>query len=86
MMPPVLQNTGYLNPGTPVSLGKELNRLFEESISIIVSEIKEGVWIFDTSKPPCLAINLQRIRYQVLAQKHYKYPFTEPFTTAQAGN
>lgn len=26
-----------------ISLGKELNRLFEESKSIIISEIKEGV-------------------------------------------
>jgi hypothetical protein len=34
---------------------EHLNRLFEESKAAIISEIEEGVRIFDKNKPICLA-------------------------------
>ena len=40
-----------LKPGTPFKWDSELNELFEESKSVIIEEIEEGVRIFDKSKP-----------------------------------
>ena len=44
-----------LKPGAPFNWDNTLNQLFEESKAAIVSEIEEGVRIFDKSKPTCLA-------------------------------
>ena len=44
-----------LKPGTPFKWIEDLNNLFEESKTIIVSEIEEGLKIFDQKKPTCLA-------------------------------
>ena len=44
-----------LKPGSTFHWTPELNTLFEESKSVIVSEIERGVQIFDKSKPTCLA-------------------------------
>ncbi len=33
----------------------ELDALFKQSKEIIISEMKEGVRLFDTSRPTCLA-------------------------------
>ena len=44
-----------LKTGSTFYWDNELDNLFEESKSIIISEIEEGVRIFDKSKPTCLA-------------------------------
>ena len=58
----------------------ELNRLFEESKLAIISDIEDGVRIFDKSKPTCLATDWSKtgIGYW-LFQKHCQCPSTEPF-------
>lgn len=69
-----------LKPGMPFSWDYELNQLFEESKSVIVGEIEEGICIFDKSKPTCLATDWSKsgIGYWLL-QKHCQCPSTEPF-------
>ena len=42
-----------LKAGTRFQWTDELNHLFEESKAIIVSEIHQGVEIFDKAKPTC---------------------------------
>lgn len=44
-----------LKPGKPFTWNDHLDELFNESKAIIVEEIREGVEIFDKSKPTCLA-------------------------------
>ena len=69
-----------LKPGTPFLWNVELNQLFEESKSVIISKIEDGVRIFDKSKPTCLATNWSKtgIGYW-LFQKHCQCPSTDPF-------
>ena len=69
-----------LKPGTPFKWNNELDQIFQESKSFIVSEIEEGVRIFDKTKPPCLATDWSRdgIGYWLL-QKHCHCPSTQPF-------
>jgi len=43
-----------LKPGTPFQWTNELEQIFNESKSLIISEIQEGVQIFDKSKLTCL--------------------------------
>ena len=40
----------FLNPGTPFHWNENLDELLAESKRVIVSEIEEGVRIFDKSK------------------------------------
>ena len=69
-----------LQPGTPFKWTDELNQLFEESKSVIISEIEEGVRIFDKSKPTCLATDWSKSGIGFwLFQKHCQCPSTEPF-------
>ena len=60
-----------LKPSTPFHWNAQLNDIFLKSKSKIVEEISEGVRIFDTSKPTCLATDWCKtgIGY-VLSQKH----------------
>ena len=44
-----------LKPGKPFQWTPQLEDLFNESKEIIISEIREGVEIFDKSRPTCLA-------------------------------
>ena len=67
-------------PGTPFKWTDELNQLFKESKSVIVSEIEEGVRIFDKSKPTCLATDWSKSGIGFwLFQKHCQCSSTEPF-------
>ena len=69
-----------LKPGTPFKWDSELNELFEESKSVIIEEIEEGVRIFDKSKPTCLATDWSKTGIGFwLFQKHCHCPSTEPF-------
>lgn len=69
-----------LKPGTPFSWNEHLNTLIEESKPVIVSEIEEGVRIFDRSKPTCLATDWSKTGIGFwLLQKHCTCPGTEPF-------
>ncbi|CAG2222071.1 unnamed protein product [Mytilus edulis] len=43
-----------IKPGTPFRWDNQLETLFQETKTVIVSEIEEGVRIFDKSKPTCL--------------------------------
>ncbi len=69
-----------LKPGTPFLWNDELNQLFEESKSVIISEIEDGVRIFDKSKPTCMATDWSKtgIGYW-LFKKHCQCPSTDPF-------
>ena len=69
-----------LQPGTPFQWTDELHTLFEESKSVIISEIEEGVRIFDKSKPTCLATDWSKggIGFW-LFQKHCQCSSPEPF-------
>ena len=69
-----------LKPGTPFKWNNELDQIFQKSKSFIVSEIQEGVRIFDKTKPTCLATDWSRdgIRYWLL-HKHCHCPSTQPF-------
>ena len=69
-----------LKPGTPFKWNNKLDQIFQESKSFIVSEIQEGVRIFDKTKPTCLATDWSRdgIGYWLL-QKHCHCPSTQPF-------
>ena len=44
-----------LKPGTPFHWDDTLDNIFKESKDVIISEIEEGVRIFDKFKPTCLA-------------------------------
>ena len=69
-----------LHPGTPFKWTDELNQLFGESKSVIISEIEEGVHIFDRSKPTCLATDWSKSGIGFwLFQKHCQCLSTEPF-------
>lgn len=68
-----------LKPGAPFVWDNDLNNLFEESKSMIIDEIEEGVHIFDKSKLTCLAIDWSKtgIGYW-LFQKHCRCPTNMP--------
>ena len=69
-----------LQPGTPFEWTDKLHQLFEESKSVIISEIEEGVRIFDKSKPTCLATDWSKSGIGFwLFQKHCQCSSTEPF-------
>ena len=68
-----------LKPGTPFLWTGQLNRLFEESKALI-SEIHEGVEIFDKTKPTCLATDWSKDGIGFwLFQKHCACPSSNPF-------
>ena len=69
-----------LKPGTPFIWNKELDNLFNESKSIIINEIEEGVRIFDKSKPTCLATDWSKTGIGFwLFQKHCQCKSPKPF-------
>ena len=69
-----------LKPGTPFIWNDELDNLFNESKSVIVNEIEEGVRIFDKSKPTCLATDWSKAGIGFwLFQKHCRCTATDPF-------
>jgi hypothetical protein len=69
-----------LKPGTPFIWNEELNNLFNESKTVIVTEIEEGVRIFDKSKPTCLATDWSKSGIGFwLFQKHCQCTSTDPF-------
>ena len=83
-MPLLLMNacccsTSYSSPEPPSSALMS-STSSEESKSVIISEIVEGVCIFDKSKPTCLATDWSKsIIGFWLFQKHCQCPSTEPF-------
>ncbi|CAG2222072.1 unnamed protein product [Mytilus edulis] len=69
-----------LKPGTPFFWDEHINKLFEESKAAIISEIEEGVRIFDKSKPTCLATDWSKTGIGFwLFQKHCSCKGSEPF-------
>ena len=69
-----------LQQETPFKWTDKLNQLFEESKSVIISEIEKGVRIFDKSKPTCLATNWSKSGIGFwLFQKHCQCSSTESF-------
>ena len=69
-----------LKPGTPFIWNEELNNLFNESKTVIVTEIEDGVRIFDKSKPTCLATDWSKSGIGFwLFQKHCQCTSTDPF-------
>jgi len=60
-----------LKPQQPFCWSAELDKLFEESKSVIINELETGVKIFDCTKPTCLATDWskQGIGFWLL-QKH----------------
>ena len=69
-----------LKPGIPFHWDDTLNSLFNESKAAIISEIEEGVRIFDKSKPTCLATDWSKNGIGFwLFQKHCNCTSTDPF-------
>ena len=69
-----------LKPNTPFSWSDQLNLLFEESKAVIISEIAEGVRIFNKAKPTCLATDWSKTGIGFgLFQKHCQCSSTHPF-------
>jgi len=69
-----------LKPGIPFHWDDTLDNIFKEYKYVIISEIEEGVRIFDKFKPTCLATD--RSRHGIgfwLFQKHCKCKSDEPF-------
>ena len=61
----------FLKPGTPLHWNENLDELLAELKRVIVSEIEEGVRIFDKSKPTCLATDWSKVGIGFwLFQKH----------------
>ncbi len=69
-----------LKPGTPFRWDDHLENLFQESKAVIISEIEEGVRIFDKSKPTCLATDWSKNGIGFwLFQKHCQCNKIVPF-------
>ena len=69
-----------LKQGAPFHWDNHLNSLFKESNMVIVSEIEEGLQIFDKTKPTCLATDWSKLCIWFwLFQKHCQCPAVEPF-------
>ena len=69
-----------LKPGTPFHWDTQLEVLFNECKSVIVSEIEHGVRIFDKTKPTCLATDFSKTGLGFwLFQKHCTCTSEEPF-------
>ena len=69
-----------LKPGTPFKWTDRLNSLFEESKAVILSEIHQGVEIFDKTKPTCLATDWSKNGIGFwLFQKHCSCHTSKPF-------
>ena len=69
-----------LKPATTFHWDDNLNQLFEESKTAIVSEIANGVRIFDKNKPTCLATDWSRHGIGFwLFQKHCLCPSADLF-------
>ena len=69
-----------LKSGSTFYWDDELNRIFEESKSVIIHEIEEGVRIFNKARPTCLATDWSKegIGFLIL-QKHCACNPTKPF-------
>ena len=69
-----------LKPGTTFIWNDDMQSLFEESKSVIISEIEEGVRIFDASRPTCLATDWSKTGIGFwLFQKHCNCLGNKPF-------
>ena len=69
-----------LKPGTPFYWDDTLDKILKESNKVIISEIEEGVHIFDKFKPTCLATDWSKHGISFwLFQKHCKCHSNEPF-------
>ncbi|CAG2189575.1 unnamed protein product [Mytilus edulis] len=69
-----------IKPGTPFRWDNQLETLFQETKTVIVSEIEEGVRIFDKSKPTCLATDWSKSGLGFwLFQKHCNCQKLLPF-------
>ncbi|RLJ22718.1 hypothetical protein DJ031_00320, partial [bacterium endosymbiont of Escarpia laminata] len=69
-----------LKPGTTFTWNDEMQSLFEESKSVIISEIEEGVRIFDASRSTCLATDWSKTGIGFwLFQKHCECRGNKPF-------
>ena len=69
-----------LKPDQKFDWSDPINNLFEESKDVIISEIDEGVRIFDKNKPTCLATDWSKngIGFWLL-QKHCNCEKLAPF-------
>ncbi|VDI04801.1 Hypothetical predicted protein [Mytilus galloprovincialis] len=69
-----------IKPGTPFRWDNQLETLFQKTKTVIVSEIEEGVRIFDKSKPTCLATDWSKSGLGFwLFQKHCNCQKILPF-------
>ena len=84
MAPTMLPFRQLLKPAKSFGWDDSLNEAFKESKEVIVREIQKGVWIFDKSKPTCLATDWSNsgIRFWLL-KKHCHCADTKPFCCRQ---
>ena len=75
-----------LKPATPFHWDDNLDQVFEESKTVIATEIANGVKIFDKTKPTCLATDWSRDGIGFwLFQKHCSCPSTVLFAVNMDG-
>ena len=76
----ILPFRALLKPGTTFTRNDDMQSLFGEYKSVIISEIEEGVRIFDASRPTCLATDWSKTGVGFwLFQKHCSCPGNKPF-------
>ena len=69
-----------LKPDTPFQWTDELDKLFEESKTVIINEIQKGVEIFDKNRPTCLCTDWSKDGVGFwLVQKHCSCISSVPF-------
>ena len=70
----------FLKPNVHFTWTDEMQSLFEEAKSLIINEVRQGVEIFDKSKPTCLATDWCKDGIGFwLFQKHCHCPDYKPF-------
>ena len=70
-----------------LQMGQRVNKLFEESKSVIIDESEQGVCIFEKCKPSCLATDWSKAGIgHWLFQKHCHCPSTELFCCCTGWN
>ena len=69
-----------LKPDIPFQWNEEMQLIFEQSKNIIINDIKNGVYIFDKTRPTCLATDWSKEGIGFwLSQKHCSCPNKKPF-------
>ena len=73
-----------LKPGVPFTWNEQLDKRFDDSKAIIITEIENGVKIFDPTKPTCLATDWSKDGIGFwLFQKHCECQSEKPLCCSE---